>query len=105
MPTVPLKITIPDDITFSDLKLDRDPKTGAVTFEWSVIERILDSSHLDRNLFRHAGEDNIGNFLIHWYFEHLAHGGDHDPVADELIREVEAEDAVGGGFSFPVGHA
>ena len=32
------KVAIPDDLTFSDLHLSRDPD-GGVSFDWAVIER------------------------------------------------------------------
>lgn len=43
--------------------------------------------------------------IINWYSAHINAGGDRDPVADDLIAEVMAEDAAGQPHSFPPGRA
>lgn len=43
--------------------------------------------------------------IVAWYANHLKNGGQHDPVADDLITETLAEDERGGGISFPSGRA
>ena len=98
------KIAIPDDIDFSDLNLARDPD-GAVSFEWGVIERICAASNLPIELLRDGPEDNVAGLITHWYMAHRQHGGEADPVADDLIAEVLIEDAAGQPFSHQPGRA
>ena len=42
-----VRITIPDDLDYADLKLSRDVVTGGVDFDWAPIERICEASGLD----------------------------------------------------------
>lgn len=98
------KISIPVGITFSDLKLARDPD-GMVSFDTSIIERICDTSGIDRDLIFNAPEDNVASLIVAWYGEHIKSGGEHDPVADDLIAETIAEDELGGGISHTPGRS
>lgn len=98
------RVVIPDDLTFSDLKLARDPD-GAVSFEWAVIERICEASGLPVEVLRDGPEDNVGGLITTWYRAHRQHGGEPDPVAEDLIAEVLIEDAAGQPFSHQPGRA
>lgn len=100
-----LKISIPPDIDFSMLKLVRDTSTGGVTFSWDTIERICEYNQLDIAMFRDQHEDNIAELLVAWYTQHIASGGEPDPVAEDLLAEVKEEDEHGGGASHPPGRA
>jgi hypothetical protein len=104
MTTVPVGITIPDDVDFTHLKLARDAD-GAVSFDWTPIERICNASGVDPAMFRNAPEDNVSSLIVTWYRMHLAAGGTRDPVQDDLIAEAELEDRHGGGLSYPPGRA
>lgn len=97
-----VKFIIPD-IPFSDLKLRREPD-GDITFDTSVIMRICDASGIDPAITL-GDEDNISGIIVSWYAAHREAGGDADPVADDLIAEVRAEDERGGGFSHQPGRA
>lgn len=88
-------ITIPDDVSFEDLRLGRDPITREVSFEWAAIERVCVASSIDVDLFRRAPEDNVAGLIVAWYGEHRARGGAPDPVAEQLLAEVVAEDEYG----------
>lgn len=94
------QITIPDDVRFSDLHLARDAD-GMVSFDWRPIERICEASGLDVALLRDGPEDNVSSLVVAWYAEHLRHGGERDPVQDDLIAETLAEDAAGQHNSLP----
>lgn len=100
-----LAIVIPDDLDFADPRLARDPNTGEVVFNWEPIDRICRASGIDVAVFRDQHEDNVSGLIVHWYQEHLAHGRARDPVQDELLAEVIAEDALGGGISYQPGRA
>jgi hypothetical protein len=96
--------TIPDGVEFSDLKIARDTD-GRVSFDWTPIERICEASGIDVSIMREGPEDNVCSLIIAWYESHLAHGGDPDPVAQDIINEAIAEDSRGGGLSYPPGRA
>lgn len=84
-------LTIPSDVTFSDLKLQRDSVTGDLTFEWGPIERICEANGIEsEDLLEEAGE-TFSELLIAWYKAHLDNGGAPDPVEEQIQAEVEAE--------------
>jgi len=97
-------ICIPADLTFADLKLARDAD-GSVSFDTAVIERIEAASGLPAGFFMGQDEGAIADLITHWYRVHLAGGGAPDPVQEDLIGEVRAEDERGGGLSHAPGRA
>lgn len=98
------RVAIPDDLEFADLRLARDAD-GAVSFDWAVIERICLASNMPVELLREGPEDNVSSLLIGWYCAHRERGGSVDPVAEDLLAEVRAEDAAGQAFSHAPGRA
>lgn len=98
------RIAIPDDVQFADLKLQRDPD-GAVSFDWTPIDRICAASNLPIELLRDGPDDGVGGLIVQWYQAHLAAGGERDPVQDDLIAEALAEDAAGQPYSHKPGRA
>lgn len=97
-------ISIPDDLDFADLHLARDAD-GMVSFDWATIERICAASGVPVAVFRDAPEDNVAGLIINWYVAHRENGGALDPVAEDLLVEVRAEDAAGQNTSHPPGRA
>ncbi len=91
-------VRIPPDLPFSALQLARD-STGDVSFSTDAIGAIERASGLPDGHFMGQSEDALGGLIVQWYAAHLAAGGERDPVADDLIGEVAAEDARGGGMS------
>ena len=98
-------ISIPLGMAFSALRLARDPKTGDVSFDTAVINRIEQESGLPAGFFMGQHEDALAALITTWYSAHRAAGGDADPVADDLIAEVLAEDAAGQHYSHAPGRA
>lgn len=98
------QITIPDDVSFSDLRLARGAD-GMVSFDWATIERICAASGVPVEMFRDAPEDNVAGLIINWYAAHRQNGGQLDPVAEDLLAEVRAEDAAGQHVSHAPGRA
>lgn len=90
-----LGITIPKSAKFADLKLSRDISKGVTSFDWQPIEAICEASGLDVALFRDTEEGNVIELILTWYGYHLASGGSADPVAEQIIAEVQAESAFG----------
>lgn len=97
-------ISIPEGVSYSDLKLTRDAD-GGVSFDWAPIERICDASGLDIAFFRSGPEDHVCQLITHWYNAHVAAGGARDPVSDDLISEVQIEDSHGQHTSHHPGRA
>ena len=97
-------VMIPDDVEFADLQLSRAPD-GSVTFNWAPIEKICQASGVDVALLRDQHEDNVAGLLTQWYRVHRETGGEPDPVAEDLLAEVMAENAAGQNFSLPPGRA
>ena len=98
------RVAIPEGLDFADLRLERDAD-GAVSFDWDVIERICQASQLPVELLRAGPEDNVAGLITHWYMAHRQRGGAADPVAEDLIAEVRAEDAAGQAYSHAPGRA
>lgn len=98
------KVAIPDNLKFADLNLCRE-SDGSVSFDWAVIERICEASGLSVEMFRDAPEDNVSGVIVGWYQAHRQHGGEADPVADDLIAEVVAEEKAGQVVSHKPGRA
>lgn len=97
-------VTIPDSISFADLKLSRT-KEGSITFDWSPIEAICAASDIPVEILKEGPEDNVAALLVTWYGAHKQHGGDPDPVAEDLLAEVMAEDSAGQNTSHKPGTA
>jgi len=96
------QISIPDDVAFFDLKLARS-SDGHVSFDWALIERICVASNVPIELLRDGPEDNVSGLIVAWYMTHRQRGGAADPVAEDLLAEVRAEDAAGQKISYTPG--
>ena len=87
-------IFIPEGVTIDSLGLTRDPHTGDVRFDWTPLERICAASGIDPALLREHDEGNVAGLLVAWYAHHLAEGGAHNAVLDELTAEATVEAAI-----------
>ncbi|MDD2664399.1 MAG: hypothetical protein PHD19_11665 [Dechloromonas sp.] len=92
---VNLGISIPAGVVFSDLKLQRDPVTQALRFDWAPIEAVCAASGLDVAIFKESDEGNVIELLLNWYGFNLASGGPRDAVMEQVVAEVEAEAVAG----------
>ena len=100
-----LEVVIPNDVAFSDLNLQHDPRSGGVVFEYRPIERICEASGIELELLSESDDERLGEFVMSWYTEHLAHGGQPDFVADSIMEEISLTEQAGQCFSYPAGHA
>lgn len=97
-------VAIPEGVEFADLHLQREAD-GGVSFDWGVIERVCRASGLPLELLREAPEDNVAGLIMAWYRAHRQQGGQPDPVAEDLIGEVAAEERAGQSTSHAPGRA
>lgn len=104
MPPTPITLSVPSGLSFSALGMRRDAD-GEVSFDWTAIERLCELNGLDVDRFRRSDEGAVGGLIVAWYKAHLAAGGERDPVQDDLIAEVEAEDRFGSSVSHAPGRA
>lgn len=88
-------IRIPEGVRFADLNLSRDHVTGYVRFDWAPLRLICEASGIDLAILTDQSEDNVSELLVQWYAAHRAFGGAPDPVLEQLLAEVEAEDRHG----------
>lgn len=77
-------ISIPADVDFSDLKLERNEQ-GRLRFDLDVIERVCKESNLPIETITEGPETNLAGILVTWYQVHRQRGGAPDPVMDELL--------------------
>jgi hypothetical protein len=100
-----MKITIPENLEFSELHLVRGASTaGAIEFDWEPIEAICDASGIDISVF-YEDQAKLSSLLMAWYAKHRELGGAQDPVMEELIEEARIEDELGLGISHKPGNA
>lgn len=102
--TKPVPISIPADLPFSALQLSRTA-TGNLSFSVAAIVMIEQASGLPDGFFMAQEEDAVASLIVTWYGHHKAAGGAIDPVAEDLIAEVSAEDAAGQSYSHQPGSA
>jgi hypothetical protein len=73
------------------LAFDQD----GVSFDWAPVEKICHHNRLSVDLFKNASEDNVAALIVAWYARHREAGGDPDPVTEEYLAEVKAENLAG----------
>lgn len=101
---MPVPIVIPGDLSFAALRLGR-AADGSVSFDLAALARIERASGLPEGYFASQPEDAVAELVTRWYSAHRAAGGVPDPVAEDLLAEMRAEDEHGGGLSYPPGRA
>lgn len=100
-----VRVTIPDGVEFSDLRLSRDMDNGRVRFSMAPIAAICEASELDLNELVQGPQPLVGLLIASWYAAHISEGGAPDPVQEDLLEEARLETEHGGGFTYPPGHA
>jgi hypothetical protein len=103
-PTLKLTIVIPDDMSFSSLKLQYDSAGRGLTMDWEPIRRICEVNGIEFSLMI-SHDENWAQLIKQWYVQHLANGGARDAVYDTIIAIGHAQRSRGGGFSYPPGQA
>jgi hypothetical protein len=78
---------------FTRLQLARDPRTGYISYSRDAIAKILRDRDITAAVL--GDEESVSELLIGWYMAHRTAGGDANPVMEQLISEVMAEDEFG----------
>ncbi|HEX7111405.1 MAG TPA: hypothetical protein VF216_03100 [Mizugakiibacter sp.] len=99
-----IRIAIPAGVAFHDLRLARDAD-GTLSYECAPIERICVASGIDPALLRDTSEDVVAGLLVAWYTAARAAGEPADAAMEDILAEIAAEDASGGGQSYAPGRA
>lgn len=99
-----IRITIPDALRFADLRLRRE-SNGDLSFETAPLELIAEASGAAAGELMRSGEDGLASIITAWYHAARARGEPPDPVAEDLVAEILAEDAAGQYVSLPPGRA
>lgn len=81
-----MEITIPDDITFSDLHLAYS-EDGCVLFDTGVIERICEANGTPVEFIL---QGFAARLIVDWYVAHRREGGEPDAIAEELLAKANA---------------
>ncbi|SEL25029.1 hypothetical protein [Nitrosovibrio tenuis] len=90
-----MKLINPENIPLSQLKLAWDYSTeGNIEFDWTLIEEICDASGIEVSEFHDERGDDVCGLVHQWYAEHLAHGGEKDPVMEEIILQAKIEESL-----------
>lgn len=84
-------MTIPEELTFSDLNLAKG-EDGDVVFSWQAIDAICAASGINPAVFRNLQKSDVDGLIACWYMAHRHHGGDEDQVAEELLKRTQIEE-------------
>jgi hypothetical protein len=85
-----VRLTVPKDVTFSDLRLERAPN-GDIAFDISVLMTIWSANGFHTDTFYEAWIDNATEIIVEWYRIHCQRGGEIDPVMEQLLSETRNE--------------
>ena len=89
-----LKLNIPDGLDFSDLHLTCN-SDGTLEFDTEPVLKICRASGINTDVFLESPEENVMAMIMAWYAMHRKLDGAPDPVAENMLGEVAAEDATG----------
>ena len=91
----PKKITIPPAVDFAELQLARELYTRRLLYKPMPLERLIAANRLALRGTMFEEEDLAAWLIARWYLAHRTAGGEPDPVAEEVLADVEALQAIG----------
>jgi hypothetical protein len=83
------KLTIPDDIKFTDLDISSIPESLEIVINMTVIEHILEANHISMEEVMDE-DDFLSSLLLSWYEHWLSSGGEHNAVMEQVRTEMNA---------------
>lgn len=101
--TQKIVLSVPPDMDFADLQLSRRDD-GNIRFKIETVERLCLDNELEPSLVL-SSEGNVCELIVRWYAAHRANGGDPDPVAEDIAKEILIELEHGQAVSFAPGRA
>jgi hypothetical protein len=102
---LPNEFTIPPGLNFSDLRFTREP--NCIAFNIDVFEKICQANGIDFVADRDGDsvDDSAIIFILSWYAVTQLMGDPKDLVAEDLMREMAAEEIYGASFSPQIGNS
>ena len=88
-------IKIPDGVAFADLKLEREPFTKQLMYDPAPLANLIVANNILTTQPLSENEDLAAWLIAQWYLAHRTSGGEPDPVAEEVLADVEALQAIG----------
>ena len=89
----PKKIILPDGVQFADLKLEREPVTKRLLYRAGPLHALAVANGIDQQTLFADDDDWAALLVAEWYRAHRQAGGDPDPVAEQVLAEVAAQQA------------
>ena len=83
-------ITIPPGVDFADLQLERELYTRRLLYKPVPLERLVAANRLSIQGTMFEEEDLAAWLIAEWYLAHRTAGGEWDPVAEDILKEVTA---------------
>jgi hypothetical protein len=85
----PTKISLPSGLQFTDLALEREPRSKRLLYQPAPMARLLDANNVELSGFL-DDEDLVCWLIAEFYLMHRTAGGEPDPVAEQMLREFAA---------------
>jgi len=83
-----IRVTVPEGMSFADLKLKRDAESGEISFDLEAVRAVCVATGIDADaVFAHEG--NVNGLIVAWYGVHRMDGGEADLVFESLIADAK----------------
>ena len=83
-------ITIPAGLGFAELALEREPYTRRLLYKLVPLERLVAANRLALRGTMFEEQDLAAWLIAEWYLAYRTAGGESDPVAEDILKEVAA---------------
>ena len=87
------RLKIPDWIKFADLRLEREQSTGLLLYAPGALMALCRFNGMDP-IESVADEGRACSVIAHWYCVHRQDGGTADPIAEIILADIAAWEAI-----------